>query len=122
MEAYFAKCDAILKKWKINGPRALNDGAWDPTGKPLEKPGAYNSGLWLFTDRTKITHFFAPNFLPPYDTKEKREIILSYLTEEWDEKKLEWKKAEYPVKKQELSFMNLCGNPIESLLGMAGSK
>mmetsp|Transcript_28903 Transcript_28903/g.60114 ORF Transcript_28903/g.60114 Transcript_28903/m.60114 type:complete len:320 (+) Transcript_28903:109-1068(+) len=122
MEAYFAKCDAILKKWKLNGPRALNDGAWDPAGKPLQKPGAYNSGLWLFTDRTKITHFFAPNFLPPYDTKEKREIILSYLTEEWDEKKLEWKKAEYAVKKQELSFMNMCGNPIGSLLGMAGSK
>ena len=103
MDAYFAKCDAVLKKWKINGPRPLNDGAWDPEGKPLAKPSAYNSGIWLFLDRTKITHFFAPNFLPPYDTKEKREIILSYLTEEWDENKLEWKKAVYAQKPSELS-------------------
>lgn len=111
-------CDAVLKKWSLSGPKALNDGAWDVDGKQLAKPGAYNSGIWLFQDRTKITHFFPPNFLPPYDTKEKREIILSFLTEEWDETKMEWKKAEYPV--QEVGsankFFEFCGNPIESLL------
>jgi hypothetical protein len=113
-------CDAVLKKWKLAGPKSLNDGAWGVDGKPLAKPGAYNSGLWLFRDRTTITHFFPPNFLPPYDTKEKREIILSFLTEEWDEKTLEWKKAEYA--NQEVSkasaakFFEMCGNPIETLL------
>jgi hypothetical protein len=73
----------------------------------------------LFQDRTKITHFFPPNFLPPYDTKEKREIILSFLTEEWDEKKLEWVRAEYPEKEKSAGtkFMEFCGNPIETLLG-----
>ena len=112
-------CDAVLKKWKLAGPKALNDGAWDVNGKQLEKPGAYNSGLWLFQDRNTITHFFPPNFLPPYDTKEKREVILSFLTEEWDEEKMEWKKAEYPAQQVAASstkFFEFCGNPIETLL------
>ena len=103
-------CDAVLKKWKIAGPRPLN-------ATPVDN----KSGIWLFADRTKPTHFFPPNFLPPYDTEEKRKIILSYLTEEWDEDTLSWKKAKYPEKKKappaEKSFMEWCGNPIETLLG-----
>jgi hypothetical protein len=54
-------------------------------------PGGYHSGIWLFVDRENITHFFAPNFLPPYDTPEKKRIILDVLREEWDEKSLSWK-------------------------------
>lgn len=50
-----------------------------------------HSGIWLFTDRENITHFFKPNFLPPYDTPEKKKIILDVLREEWDEKTLSWK-------------------------------
>ncbi len=134
-------CDAVLKKWKINGPRPLNATAVDN-----------RSGLWLFTDRTWPNQFFPPNFLPPYDvrernpslficidifvssiclvvilhfqTKEKRQIILSYLTEEWDEKTLSWKEAVYPQKPRDvvpaMSFWSSwqpCGNPIEALLG-----
>eukprot|EP01082_Thalassiosira_pseudonana_P003457 g3179.t1.1.5e174189 g3179 g3179.t1 contig12:1573817-1574887(+) len=45
-DAYFSMCEAVIKKWRISGPKALNDGAWDVDGKPLAKPGAYNSGLW----------------------------------------------------------------------------
>lgn len=118
LEAYFSMCDAVLKKWKISGPRPLNANAVDN-----------KSGIWLFTDRTKPTHFFPPNFLPPYNTKEKRQIILSYLTEEWDEKTLSWKTAEYPEKETDKpkekeaaaaetpNFLEWCGNPIEALLG-----
>lgn len=51
----------------------------------------YSSGIWLFTDRENITHFFEPNFLPPYDTPDKRKIILDVLKEEWDERTLSWK-------------------------------
>jgi hypothetical protein len=51
----------------------------------------FNSGIWLFTDRENITHFFEPNFLPPYDTPEKRKIIMDVLREEWDEKTLSWR-------------------------------
>ena len=50
-----------------------------------------HSGIWLFTDRENITHFFKPNFLPPYDSREKRKIIFDVLKEEWDEKSLSWK-------------------------------
>mmetsp|Transcript_1562 Transcript_1562/g.3400 ORF Transcript_1562/g.3400 Transcript_1562/m.3400 type:complete len:329 (+) Transcript_1562:115-1101(+) len=119
-DAYFSMCDAVLKKWKLAGPRPLN-------ANPVDN----KSGIWLFTDRTKPTHFFPPNFLPPYNTEEKRQIILSYLTEEWDEKTLSWKKAQYPEKQIEKpktktnevakaeknAFMEWCGNPIEALLG-----
>ena len=51
----------------------------------------YQSGIWLFTDRNNISHFFAPNFYPPYDTKEKRKIIFDVLKEEWDETSLSFK-------------------------------
>lgn len=114
-EAFFSMCDAVLKKWKLAGPRPLNS-------NPVEN----KSGIWLFADRTKPTHFFPPNFLPPYDTEEKRQIILSYLTDEWDEKTLSWKKASYhskedymksPKSEEKKNFMQWCGNPIEALLG-----
>lgn len=131
-EAYDSMCEAVLKKWKLAGPRPLN-------ANPVDN----KSGIWLFTDRTKPTHLFPPNFLPPYNTEEKRQIILSYLAEEWDEKTLSWKKAVYPVKKVEIkvekkqevvasvgsgdkgagsNFMEWCGNPIEALLGGGGAK
>jgi hypothetical protein len=48
------------------------------------------SGLWLFTDRENITHQFLPNFLPPYDTPQKRELIWSFLKDEWNEETREW--------------------------------
>mmetsp|Transcript_757 Transcript_757/g.1731 ORF Transcript_757/g.1731 Transcript_757/m.1731 type:complete len:609 (+) Transcript_757:138-1964(+) len=51
----------------------------------------YHSGIWLFTDRENITHFFRPNFLPPYDTPEKKRIIFEVLREEWHEPTLSWK-------------------------------
>jgi hypothetical protein len=63
-------------------------------------------------------------------TEEKRQIILSFLNEEWDEKTLSWKMAVYPEKPKDVvpaqsfwsSFGNPidtlpCGNPIEALLG-----
>jgi len=127
-EAYFSMCEAVLKKWKLAGPRPLN-------ANPVDN----KSGIWLFTDRTKPTHFFPPNFLPPYNTEEKKQIILSYLTEEWDENTLSWKKAQYPEKVDEKkkkqqqqqqvadaaggggNFMEWCGSPIGALLGRSSN-
>jgi len=87
-DAYLSMCDAVLKKWRLAGPRPLNAKCVDN-----------KSGIWLFSDRTRPTHLFPPNFLPPYNTEEKKQIILSYLAEEWDEGTLSWKKAVYPEKK-----------------------
>lgn len=89
--AYFSHCDAAIQKWRLLGPQPLNNGGWDIDGKPLAEPSKNNSGLWLFLDRENITHFFPPNFLPPYDTPEKRKIIFEFLKDEWDEKTLSWK-------------------------------
>lgn len=91
-KGYFEKCDAAIQKWRKDGPKPLNNGGWDVDGKPLEEDlKGLNSGLWLFVDRNNITKFFKPNFLPPYETPEKREIIDEFLSEEWDERTLSWK-------------------------------
>jgi len=84
----------------LGGPKPLNNGGWDVDGKPLEETSEYNSGLWLFLDRKNITHFFKPNFLPPYDTREKRELILDFLSEEWDQDELVWKPVAPALKKK----------------------
>jgi len=90
---YFEMCDTVIQKWREDGPKPLNEGKWDIDGSPLSDPPEYTSGLWLFKDRNNITHFFPPNFLPPYDTVEKRETILKYISKEWDEDKLMFKPA-----------------------------
>jgi len=100
---YFAHCKAVCDEWKATGVQALHpDMTNDTPGITRVKcmdavTGAvvddaqYQSGLYLFTDRNHITHHFAPNFLPPYDTPEKRKIILDLLKDVWDEKTLSWK-------------------------------
>ena len=92
---------AAEEKSKTNAPEAEEvkpaedtERAAEPEPKADEEEGSptsYHSGIWLFTDRENITHFFAPNFLPPYNTPEKRKIIMNVLKEEWDEKTLSWK-------------------------------
>jgi len=88
---YFARCDDAIQEWRKEGPKALNTVARDIEGKPIESSESNQSGIWLFVDRENPTHFFAPNFLPPYDTLEKRKIIMDVLKEKWDEKTLSWK-------------------------------
>lgn len=90
---YFQKCDTVIKKWREAGPKALNSGSSIP-----DNVGPNSSGLWLFRDRENITHCFLPNFLPPYNTPEKRKIILDILKNEWDEKALKWKPIEPKVR------------------------
>jgi hypothetical protein len=100
---YFAMCGEVVKTWKQEGAKPLvpEPEALKSTGLSVIKgegsSEAYQSGLWLFTDRKNITHFFPPNFLPPYDTPEKKQIILEFLGEEWDEKTLSWKPASREV-------------------------
>jgi hypothetical protein len=80
---YFDKCEKAIQKWRKDGPQPLNNGPWGVDGKALKNPGHYNSGIWLFLDRENITHHFEPNFFPPYDTPEKKKIILEIIGEEW---------------------------------------
>lgn len=103
-EQYFDMCKSVVKGWRHSGPQPLVA----PVTKNIQKvvlpetkvqagvlgsSPEYTSGLWLFTDRNTITHQILPNFLPPYDTPEKRKIIYEVLSEEWDETSLEWKTA-----------------------------
>merc|ERR1740124_1303961 len=92
-DAYFRKCDAVIKKWKETGPKPLNKGGWKKDYTPARsiKEDEYYSGIWLFADRDNITHYFKPNFLPPYDTPEKIKIIGDFLQMEWDADALSWK-------------------------------
>jgi hypothetical protein len=93
-KGYFDKCEAAIQKWRKDGPKPLNTASRTLTGKISNKANEYNSGIWLFTDRENITHFFKPNFLPPYDTPDKKQVIVNMLKEEWDEKSLSWKPCE----------------------------
>ena len=126
---YFAMCKDAVQTWRAEGPKPLAP----PCTKNIEristpmtvvKAGtlgsaeAFQSGLWLFQDRNTPTHLFAPNFLPPYDTPEKRAIIYEILSEEWDEATLQWQDAP-PLPKPELILpkevakkeSTLCGLP-----------
>ena len=80
---YFKMCADAIKKWKEQGPQPLQ--------APEQGACSFGSGIYLFTDRNNISHKFEPNFLPPYDTPDKRRIIAEYLQEEWDEKSLSFK-------------------------------
>eukprot|EP00536_Pseudo-nitzschia_multiseries_P012119 jgi/Psemu1/207713/e_gw1.445.41.1 len=88
---YFCKCADAIRKWREMGPQPLNTVPRHRDGTPLTEEEDCHSGIWLFTDRETITHFFPPNFFPPYDTPEKRRIIFEVLREEWDEGTLSWK-------------------------------
>lgn len=110
---YFRKGKDIVKKWRTLGPQPLVpvDMAKNieriSTPKTVVKAGTlgsspeYQSGLWLFTDRKTPTHYFEPNFLPPYDTPEKRAIIYEVLREEWCETSVQWVEAS-PLPKPDL--------------------
>jgi hypothetical protein len=109
---YFEICEEAVNRWRSLGPKALVP----PFTKNIERiqcpkitvhggelgsSAEYRSGIWLFTDRENPTHLFEPNFLPPYDTDEKRKIIIDVLSQEWDEKTLTWKIAE-PLPKPQI--------------------
>lgn len=100
-QAYFDKCAKAVSVWRAEGVKALVP---ESMSEQIEiivcdkgmlqsqptKSVICKSGLWLFTDRNNITHQFLPNFLPPYDTSEKKAIIWEFLKEEWDEKTRQW--------------------------------
>lgn len=133
---YFVKCEEAVKRWRRVGPKSLVppvtkniDRIECPKiavqGGELGSSPDYRSGIWLFTDRSNPTHLFEPNFLPPYDTVEKRKIIIEVLSHQWDEGTLSWKladplpKPQIPVQENKdlsvgvscglLSTVNLCG-------------
>ncbi len=90
---YFRKCSDVVANWRNDGPKPLNQGGWNGSGKPhqhSDKHG-YHSGIYLFSDRENIAQYFKPNFLPPYNHPEKKEKILHFLREEWDSDALEWR-------------------------------
>jgi len=93
---YLAKCAAAVEVWKKKGVQPLNTLPRGLEGQEVEgdnREDECHSGICLFTDRENITHFFQPNFLPPY-VGEKRKQILEVLKEEWDTKTLSWKKID----------------------------
>ena len=89
---YFDVCNQAIKRWQSQGPKPLNK-KWNVDGSTTKNPQKYHSGVWLFQDRLNISHHFTPNFLPPYNTTEKRKIIAEMLKNEWDDKELQWKNA-----------------------------
>jgi hypothetical protein len=94
--AYFALCNKVVAEWRKEGakpltPKTMYDDILQVRSLHRTKASDYyQSGIWLFSDRENITHHFEPNFLPPYNTPEKRAFIWEFLKDEWDEKTLAW--------------------------------
>lgn len=94
--AYFAACNEVVRHWRSLGPQLLepekNPEALGYPKTPLDNELQEPHGVYLFKDRNTPIKYFAPNFHPPYDTPEKRNIIRSVLSETWDENTLSWAK------------------------------
>jgi hypothetical protein len=87
MQQYFRNCQNIVRNWHKQGPMLI-----EPP-EPYDKSTS-GSGCYLFKDRNTIVRYFKPNFLPPYDTEEKRNIIGMILSKTWDDDTLSWVKSE----------------------------
>jgi hypothetical protein len=102
---YFKNCSVILEEWEKDGPKLLQSvipDAFDGNGtvsgailSPICEELVHPHGVYLFKDRKTIIKYFKPNFLPPYNTDEKVEIIRNVLKEKWDEKNLVWVAENY---------------------------
>ena len=84
MRAFFAHCNEAVKKWREMGPTCLegetnseHPGHAGPRaiGEELTEP----HGVYLFRHRNMPIQYFPPNFHPPYDSPEKRKVILDVL-------------------------------------------
>ena len=93
---YMRKCSEAVARWRELGPQLLTPEC-DPNqeGYPgenvLDNELTHPHGVYLFRHRMLPTKYFAPNFEPPYDTAEKREIIAKVLGRKWDEHDRVWK-------------------------------
>ena len=94
MTDYFRHCNDVVSEWRSQGPQCLEPES-DPTAagcppQPLQDEMEHPHGVYLFRHRNLPVKYFAPNFHPPYDTPEKRELIAATLSKTWDEKTLSW--------------------------------
>lgn len=101
---YFRNAQSVISEWRNIGPKALlppiiknvqriRSPIKQVRGGTLGSSDQVLSGIWIFQDRHTPTHLVEPNFLPPYDTPEKREIIFDVLSEEWDPHQRLWMPA-----------------------------
>jgi len=96
---YFEMCIEAIKRWRSLGPQVLK-----PEIISSESPGFNQNlfpeeitspgGVYLFQHRNKIVRYFAPNFLPPYDSPEKVNIIQRVLEKKWDSSHLSFIESE----------------------------
>lgn len=98
MRQYFADVHAVVAEWRAAGPTLLEPesdpaAAGHPGDKALGDELSSPHGIYLFKHRNEPVEYFAPNFHPPYDTPEKRQIIKNVLAKEWHEPTLSWRDA-----------------------------
>ena len=90
----------ILASWKKRGPMCLQEQHNNPSN-PNENSRVVpdnitqNHGIYLFKNG-KPTHYFTPNFEPPYDDIKVRAIIQNKLNKSWDSWRCEWSSSPVP--------------------------
>lgn len=89
LKEYFKHCNSVVEGLRAAGPVYLEPerdssrpgfiGEGEVVGKEMEEP----HGVYLFRDRDNIMEYFPPNFHPPYNTEEKRQVIQDVLDLPW---------------------------------------
>lgn len=141
--AYFQKCAQQVEQWKQQGPQPLVALSMDDSiervsmkstsiieDRLLRERGdeddwvepIRDSGIFLFRDRNTITHYFPPNFYPPYDSPEKKAFILSVIADEWDEETLSWRSgkeleaiANSDIHRDDCGIASVPANPLAAI-------
>ena len=92
MNKYFAHCERVIGEWRDNGPQYLF-----PQRNYLEGDGAASEevtqphGVYIWRgDNPAPSHYFPPNFEPPYNTNMKRALLSNVVNKSWDKKKRDW--------------------------------
>jgi len=87
---YFDRCAQVIAGWS---PTLLQHDPSNDTPN-IQRLSDTPGGIYLFRDRNTITHYFGPNFCPPY-SDEQVATIRQVLSEEWDEASRNWKSFDW---------------------------
>ena len=82
---YFKKCSDVVKTWRETGPVYLEpeqnhkNPGFIGKDNSLRDENTNPHGIYLYKTRNEVIDYYSPNFHPPYNTPEKREIIQKWV-------------------------------------------
>jgi hypothetical protein len=89
MNKHFAKAEAVINRWRENGPQYLDPQRTHLDGGASPEEVSRPHGIYLFRSGTP-TNYFPPNISPPYSTKMTRSLLINVIEKSWDKKRHDW--------------------------------